>query len=134
MLANWDRIKREQEGRGGLFDDVPENLPALLHARKLQRRASSRAGEGADLGAVGGEGAGASLAAIESAAARLGELEEQGADAGPEAAPAARDEVEEAVGELLFACVDVARRMRCDPELALRAASERFRARASADL
>jgi MazG family protein len=133
VLANWDRIKREQEGRGGLFEDVPENLPALLHARKLQRRAASRAPEGAELGIAGARGPDASLAAIEAETARLRELTREGAEAGPEAPPEARDAVEAAVGELLFACVDVARRMRCDPELALRAASERFRDRAAGD-
>jgi XTP/dITP diphosphohydrolase/tetrapyrrole methylase family protein/MazG family protein/ATP diphosphatase len=41
VLGQWDRIKREQEGRGGgdPFADVPENLPGLLYARKIQRRA-----------------------------------------------------------------------------------------------
>ncbi len=130
VLANWDRIKREREGRSGLFEDVPENLPALLHARKLQRRASSRAPEGAELGVVGAEGPAGSLDAIDDAAARLGELSREGASAAPGAARGARDEVEREVGELLFACVDLARRLRCDPELALRAASARFRAAA----
>ena len=133
VLANWDRIKREQEGRSGLFEDVPENLPALLHARKLQRRAASRADEGADLGVVAADAPDASLAAIGEGAAALNELASAGAEAGPEAPAETRDQVEAAVGELLFACVDVARRLRCDPELALRAASERFRDRASGD-
>jgi uncharacterized protein YabN with tetrapyrrole methylase and pyrophosphatase domain len=46
VLANWDRIKREVEGRGAgdPFADVPENLPGLLYARKLLRRADSEAG------------------------------------------------------------------------------------------
>ena len=39
MRENWERIKREQEGREGVFHDVPEALPALLYARKVQRRA-----------------------------------------------------------------------------------------------
>ena len=41
VLANWDRIKREVEGRGAddPFADVPENLPGLLYARKILRRA-----------------------------------------------------------------------------------------------
>src|SRR5262249_52365202 len=34
VRANWERIKREQEGREGVFHHVPEALPALLHARK----------------------------------------------------------------------------------------------------
>ena len=39
VRENWERIKREQEGREGVFHDVPESLPALLYARKVQRRA-----------------------------------------------------------------------------------------------
>src|SRR5205085_12431777 len=34
VKENWDRIKREQEGREGVFHHVPDALPALLHARK----------------------------------------------------------------------------------------------------
>jgi XTP/dITP diphosphohydrolase/tetrapyrrole methylase family protein/MazG family protein/ATP diphosphatase len=42
VLANWDQIKREEEGREpGIFGEVPENLPGPLYARKLLRRASS---------------------------------------------------------------------------------------------
>jgi uncharacterized protein YabN with tetrapyrrole methylase and pyrophosphatase domain len=42
VLANWDQIKREVEGRGkdDPFADVPENLPGLLYARKILRRAA----------------------------------------------------------------------------------------------
>ena len=42
VLRNWDEIKRSEPGReDGIFGEVPENLPALLHARKVQRRAAS---------------------------------------------------------------------------------------------
>ena len=46
VLSNWDRIKREVEGRGAddPFADVPENLPGLLYARKILRRADPQAG------------------------------------------------------------------------------------------
>ena len=46
VLVNWDRIKREVEGRGAddPFSDVPENLPGLLYARKLLRRADPEGG------------------------------------------------------------------------------------------
>jgi MazG family protein len=40
VRENWEQIKREQEGREGVFHDVPESLPALLYARKIQRRAA----------------------------------------------------------------------------------------------
>jgi len=126
VLRNWDQIKVEVEGRGGEdpFADVPENLPALLFARKLQRRAASRGGTGnpsPDALEAAGRGRGA-LAELEAAAAG-------GARSGAAAEPEARDQVERLVGEALFWVVDAARQLRCDPELALRAEAERFRAR-----
>ena len=46
VLANWDRIKREVEGRGAgdPFADVPQNLPGLTYARKILRRADPDSG------------------------------------------------------------------------------------------
>jgi MazG family protein len=121
VLGNWDRIKYEVEGGGERepFAEVPENLPALLYARKLQRRATS-AGE------EEGEPADAART-LREAADDLSGLLEQGESAAPAVNPAERRRVETALGELLFAAVDVARRLRADPELALRAAAERFR-------
>src|SRR5579871_4617063 len=38
VLRNWDQIKRQESGReAGVFGEVPENLPSLLYARKVQR-------------------------------------------------------------------------------------------------
>jgi uncharacterized protein YabN with tetrapyrrole methylase and pyrophosphatase domain len=96
VLRNWDRIKSTEAGREpGIFGEVPENLPALLYARKIQRRA-------------------ATAGLIEPAP-------------GPGALD--RDAAFEEIGERLFAAVDEARRLRVDPELALRAAAQRFRDR-----
>ena len=46
VRRNWNRIKLEVEGRGAEdpFADVPENLPGLLYARKMLRRADPDAG------------------------------------------------------------------------------------------
>ncbi len=46
VLVQWDQIKRDVEGRGkdDPFADVPENLPGLLYARKILRRADPNAG------------------------------------------------------------------------------------------
>jgi nucleoside triphosphate diphosphatase len=41
VRARWETIKAEQEGREGVFHDVPESLPSLLRARKVQRRAAA---------------------------------------------------------------------------------------------
>ncbi len=119
VRENWERIKSSQEGRAGVFHDVPEALPALLLARKVQRRAAAARFEYPRL-----EGARADVAD------ELRELDQAIAAAGEPAPESEPDEhVFEEVGDVLFACVNVARRLNVDPELALRAASERFRAR-----
>src|ERR687887_1208427 len=41
VRERWEQIKLEQEGREGVFHHVPDNLPALLYARKAQRRAAA---------------------------------------------------------------------------------------------
>jgi MazG family protein len=122
VLANWDKIKHEVEGRGAgeePFADVPENLPALLFARKVQRRAGSRLGRDApEFSEIESE--------IQRALTRLREAAGAGGSGAPTADEAVRRNVEEAVGEALFALVEVARVLRVDPELALRAATQRF--------
>jgi MazG family protein len=121
VLRNWDRIKREEEGLTEVFGDVPENLPGLLHARKLQRRAASAGAEDPDAADCLRRLA----AELEGLVARA----EAGQTAGPTADPEIREALERGVGELLFAAAGAARKLRVDPELALRAASGRFRER-----
>jgi MazG family protein len=112
VLRNWDEIKQGEPGRErGIFGEVPENLPSLLHARKVQRRAAS---SGFDFPGVEGP--------LQSVRDELEELEAAG-DA---------DERFDELGDVLFAAVNVARKLKVDPELALRAASERFRGRVEA--
>ena len=41
VKSRWETLKAEQEQREGIFHDVPETLPALLQARKVQRRAAT---------------------------------------------------------------------------------------------
>lgn len=121
VLRNWDAIKRTEPGRAqGLFGDVPENLPALLHARKVQRRAAS---SGFDFAGID--------AALDAARAELAELEEVAPNDVPRGGRAAPEAFGE-VGDALFAVVNVARKLQVDPELALRAASGRFQARVEA--
>jgi MazG family protein len=109
VKENWDRIKREQEGREGVFHHVPEALPALLHARKVQQRAR----------AVGFE-----YASVEGA---LADFEEEVRELKDDLDSPERRAEE--LGDVLFAAVNVARRLDVDPELELRRASERFRRR-----
>ncbi|MDQ3822544.1 MAG: nucleoside triphosphate pyrophosphohydrolase [Actinomycetota bacterium] len=119
VRSNWERLKAEQEGREGIFHHVPETLPALLYARKVQRRAAAIDFEYPDL-------AGA-LADLDD---ELRELKEAIAEA-PEVAPETEPDphVVEELGDVLFAAVNVSRRLNVDPELALRWMTDRFRER-----
>jgi MazG family protein len=104
VKENWDRIKREQEGREGVFHAVPEALPALLYARKVQQRAKAVGFEYPDVdGAV--------------------------ADLDDEIRELKEDFAADELGDVLFAAVNVARKLDVDPELELRRATQRFRRR-----
>jgi MazG family protein len=117
VRLSWESSKRDLEGRAGIFHDVPDSLPALLYARKVQRRAAAIDFEYPD--------AAGALADLDD---EVRELKEALAEAG-ETAPAETEppaHVFEEMGDVLFAAVNVARRLNVDPELALRAMSRRF--------
>ena len=113
VAALWERAKsderryRKGEQAPSELDDVPTALPALTRARKLQKRA---AGVGFDWPNVSG--------AWHKVSEELDELR---------AATGAA--VEDEVGDLLFACVNVARHLGVDPEAALRYANGKFERR-----
>ena len=53
VRERWEALKRDNEGREGIFHDVPEGLPALSYAQKVQVRARAVGFEYPDLaGAV----------------------------------------------------------------------------------
>jgi XTP/dITP diphosphohydrolase/tetrapyrrole methylase family protein/MazG family protein/ATP diphosphatase len=107
VLHNWDQIKKGEAGREpGIFGDVPENLPGPLYALKTQRRAAST---GFDFDHV----------PYEHVRDELTELEEASSP----------EEAFHELGDVLFAAVNLARKLKLDPELALRASAERFRGR-----
>jgi len=116
VRQRWETIKSEQEGREGVFHDVPSSLPALLGARKVQRRAAAVGYDWPDL-----EGP---LAKVRE---ELDELDEAVGHAGT---PAPETEPDTGVfaelGDLLFTVVNLARKLNVDPELALRATTARF--------
>ena len=116
VRENWERIKTSAEGREGIFHDVPATLPALFRARKVQQRAVAVGFEYPDV-----------AGALEDLRSELAELEKElagRAEPAPEAPPGERTASE--LGDLLFAAVNVARRLNVDPELELRRASDRF--------
>ena len=106
LAADWEQIKQTEKGRSSAMDGIPEALPALLGALKVQKRAEAAGLDSGDEGEV---------------MSRL---------RGALAVTAARRD-EQWLGALLFDAVDLARRNSLDPESALRvaarAAREEFR-------
>jgi MazG family protein len=118
VKRNWDRIKRDEEGRTDPLAGIPRGLPALQLATKLQKRA-------ADEGFTWTTADGPSVAPDAGAVAKVREeLDELLAATTP-------DERAAEVGDLLFAVVALARLVRVEPEAALRHAARRFRERFS---
>ena len=121
VKSRWERIKVEQEGREGIFHDVPAGFPALLYAKKLQQRAAS---VGFDW-----DSAAEAFPKIAEEHAELAELFDEAAGAATGDPHRADPRLAHEVGDLLFATVNVARLLHVDPELALRAAARRFERR-----
>ena len=116
MRSNWERIKAEQEDREGIFHHVPETLPALLYARKLQRRAAAIDFEYPDVDGALGD--------LDDELRELREAIAESDEPAPESEPDAH--VFGELGDVLFAAVNVSRKLNVDPELALRAMARRF--------
>ena len=101
VRANWDAIKLREKGRDSVMDGIPPTLPALLRAVKVQKRAVA-----------------AGLAAKDWPQGAFCETERALAEL-------RADPSEHSLGELLLAAVELGRRLKADPEDALRSATER---------
>lgn len=108
VKVNWEQIKRDErgEGLGSVLDGVPEGMPGLERAAKLQRKAAE----------VGFDWPEAALV-IDKIGEEVGELREVIGD--PSGAA-------EELGDLLFSVVNLSRHLNLDPELALRGSIKRF--------
>jgi MazG family protein len=120
VLRNWEQLKAEERRQAqaagkeapasSLLDAVPRTLPAVLRAHQMTRRAAS----------VGFD--------WERPEGVLDKIVEEAAEL-RQALPAGSDRVEDEVGDLLFAAVNLARILKLDPEMALRRANAKFEAR-----
>lgn len=109
----WERIKSQEKGakKTSAIGELNKALPALSLARRIQENAAA---VGFDWPDVSG--------ALEKVKEEVKELEEvlQEGDS---------RRVEEELGDLLFAVVNIARFSGIDPEVALRRATEKFASR-----
>ena len=103
-----DKVSAESRPTSAL-DGVAFALPALMRARKLQERAARVGFDWPDMAST--------LAKVDE---ELDELKDVLGGDGGEA------ELVEEIGDLLFACVNVARRLGIDPEEALRGCNDKF--------
>lgn len=110
----WEAVKAQERaakaaGRpAGVLDDVPTGLPAMTRAVKLTRRA----------GRVGFDWPGP--------AEVLDKLREETAELEAEIASGDAQAMREELGDLLFVCANLARKLDIEPEDALRAANAKF--------
>lgn len=112
VLDNWEAIKRSQKGMkagSSAIDDVPAAFPALYKSQKVQKRARDA---GFD---------------YENVSQAFGDLKSEV----DELESALRDgsNIEEEVGDAIFACVNVARLSGIDAEHAAEKACEKFKSR-----
>ncbi|MBB96753.1 MAG: nucleoside triphosphate pyrophosphohydrolase [Rhodobacteraceae bacterium] len=111
QTVDWETIKaaeRAGKAQQGALDGVAVNLPALLRALKLQKRAARVGFDWTDIGDVLGK-----------IAEEAGELVEARDKLGP-------DEIEDEFGDLLFVMVNLGRHLGLDPEAALRRTNAKF--------
>jgi len=123
VVDRWESIKRDKEGREGIFHDVPSALPSPLYAQRLQIRAAAIGFDWDQVEPI--------FEKIEEETAELKEAlaAEEPPPEGTDKKRGSDTEAYHEVGDMLFAVVNLARKLRVDPELALRSASGRFQQR-----
>ena len=123
VLKQWEAIKREEKAGRHYLDGLPAALPALMRAQKAQSKAARVNFDWTELRDV--------IAKVEE---ELGETKSaiqswhrHPADDSRAASPG--HEIEDEIGDLLFAAVNLARKCKLDAESALQAATDKFVAR-----
>lgn len=111
VVANWDAIKHAEKGRTSVFDGVAMSQPSLSYAYHVQRKAAK---VGFDWPDVGGA---------------LPKIVEEATELTEAIATGDRNRIDDELGDLLFAVVNVARHLDIEPEAALRVATHKFRHR-----
>jgi nucleoside triphosphate diphosphatase len=111
--AAWEEIKAAERAAKGphrarVLDDVPAGLPGLMRAVKLTKRAARVGFDWPDVETV------------------LDKLHEEVSELQVEIAAGEKDKAREELGDLLFVCANLARKLEVDPEDALRAANAKF--------
>jgi MazG family protein len=127
VWLRWEKIKGEEkraEGkkRQGMLDSIPQSLPALYRADKVQRRAA-RVGFDWDKVAGAWEKVHEELGEVYEVMMKVKSKKEKGKSQKPDKGMA---HLKEEIGDLLFSIVNVARKLDIDSEDALQLANAKF--------
>lgn len=120
VLKQWERIKHEEKKTNGghYLDGLPSALPGLMRAQKAQSKAARVNFDWTELGDV--------VAKIEEELAETKEAIASLATASPSGDGQDRQAIENEIGDLLFAVVNLARKCQLDAESALQKATDKF--------
>ncbi len=125
VLRNWEAIKQaeksEPQSQSSVLDSIPRSLPALLEAAKLGSRAHKSGFDWPDLEGI--------FAKLDE---ETEELRQAIGDHSATPLPGAQDAIVSEVGDLLFTMVNLSRRLKVEPEFALRHTNAKFRRRFAA--
>lgn len=114
VMVNWEEIKRGEEShkdRESVLDGIPKMMPQLLRAVKLQKKAAKAGFDWEDHRGV-----------LEKIKEEIAEIEEA-------VDSREREHIEEEVGDLLFAVVNLARKLKINPEDAIENTNKKFESR-----
>jgi len=109
VKANWEKIKL-QEGKKSILSGVPNSLPALVKAYRIQEKAKQVGFEWENKEQV-----------FDKVKEEMSELQEVVYDATP-----SHEKLEEEFGDLMFSLINYARFLKVDPELALERTNRKF--------
>ena len=111
VKKNWENLKKK-EGRKSVIDGIPEELPALLKAFRIQEKASKVGFDWKDEKPV-----------FDKILEEINELKENVNNERP------IKEIEDEFGDVLFSIVNYSRFLKINPEDALRKTVKKFRER-----
>jgi MazG family protein len=119
VLRKWDDIKRAEKGSDtqSALDGISTGLPALMRAEKVQKKAAR----------VGFDWATAEPVFVK-VREELAEVEAE-VEARSSKLEGAAQKIEDEIGDVLFATVNLARKLQVDAEVALQRATDKFSTR-----
>jgi MazG family protein len=127
VVVNWEKLKsREKQERLSLLDGVPRALPALAYAHGIQKRPARVGFDETPSVARALDGLREALDALHALAAVAPPGSSRGEDWAISNGDTGAAPAEQAIGDLLFAAVALARQLRVIPEEALRSRTARF--------